>query len=90
MGEAEQHLREAGALTGEMRDIGAIVKEVQRDIFAEECDTIKDALLEWATPQLHKIVVGGLAEWYKMRLMATALPTEPAPVEAPAPIELSQ
>ena len=87
---AEQHLREEGKLTGEMRDIGAIAKEVQRDLFVEESDAIKDALLTWATPQLHKIVVGGLAEWYKMRLMATALPTEPASMEAPAPIELSQ
>jgi hypothetical protein len=66
---ARQHLRDAGRLKGEPSDIGALVKEVQKDITEEEIDAIKNFLLNWARPKLNKHFVRGLPEWYK-RLLA--------------------
>lgn len=67
---AVQHLREAGRLEGSPRDIGALMKEVQRDIEKECADEIKDALFRWAWPQINRAVTGGLPQWYKDRLLS--------------------
>lgn len=67
---AVQHLREAGALEGSPRDIGALLKEVQRDIEKECADEIRDALYRWAWPQINRAVTGGLPQWYKERLLS--------------------
>lgn len=66
---AVQHLKEAGTLLGEPRDIGNLIKEVKRDV-AEECDDeIKEALFKWAYPKIDRMITGGLAEWYKQLLI---------------------
>lgn len=67
---AVQHLREAGTLEGTPRDIGALLKEVQRDIEKECADEIRDALYRWAWPQINRAVTGGLPQWYKDRLLS--------------------
>lgn len=67
---AVQHLREAGALEGSPRDIGALLKEVSRDIEKECANEIRDALYRWAWPQINRAVTGGLPQWYKDRLLA--------------------
>lgn len=66
---AVQHLREAGTLEGSPRDIGALLKEVQRDVEKECADEIKDALYRWAWPQINRAVTGGLPQWYKDKLV---------------------
>ena len=68
---AIQHLREAGELTDTPRDIGALIREIQRDV-AEECgDQIRDALFKWAWKDISRMVTRGAPEFYK-ELLAKA------------------
>lgn len=67
---AAQHLREAGALLEDPRDIGALMKEVGADVLKEEGGAIKDALFRWAWPRLQRGITAGLPEWYKNELAA--------------------
>jgi hypothetical protein len=62
---ALQHLKEESKIQDEPRDIGLLVKEVQRDIIEECGDDIKDILFSWAMKKLNKRFVAGLPEWYK-------------------------
>lgn len=66
---AVQHVREAGQLQDDPRDIGLLIKEVPLDIEKEEKDAIMAALYEWAWPKVRRGVTAGLAEWYKEELM---------------------
>lgn len=66
---AIQHLRERGELESTPRDIGKLLIEVQADIM-NECEAeIKDQLLKWALPQIKRIAIAGLPEWYKEELV---------------------
>ena len=65
---AVQHLREAGNLEGSPKDIGALLREVPKDIKEECAEEIKDALFEWAWPHIKRAVGRGLPEWYKRKL----------------------
>ncbi len=66
---AIQHLREAGQLTDSPKDIGNLMKEVQRDI-TEECkEEIAQVLLEWAMPKILRAASTGIPEWYKQKLV---------------------
>lgn len=66
---AVQHLKEAGQLTNEPRDIGIILPEISKDI-QEECEEeIRDILIKWAWPHIRRGVSHGFAEWYKEELM---------------------
>lgn len=65
---AVQHLRDDGQLEDSPRDIGALIAEVQRDVFADSAEDIRDRLFAWALPQLRRALVKGLPEWYKARL----------------------
>jgi hypothetical protein len=62
---ALQHLKEAGEIEDEPRDIGKLVKEVQVDTIEEELNYISQRLLKWALPQIKRGIVRGLPEWYK-------------------------
>lgn len=62
---AVQHLREEDKLVGEPRDIGPLIKEIQRDVFEEYADEIKAALFEEARGQIASGLVAGFADWYK-------------------------
>ena len=65
---AIQHLRENGALAESPKDIGALMKETERDV-AEECgEEIKAALWKYAWPQIRRGITAGLPEWYKDEL----------------------
>ena len=66
---AVQHLRDAGVLTESPTDIGALIKETQRDTEEECLDQIKDLLWRWAKPQILRGVAGGLPQWYKEELL---------------------
>lgn len=63
------HLREAGTLQGDPRDIGALMKEVPEDVL-KECEAeIAAELFKWAWPQLRRMLTHGLPEWYKEELL---------------------
>jgi len=62
------HLRDEDKITGTPRDIGLIVREVQRDV-REECgDEIRDQIFSALWPTVSKATVDGLALWYKAKL----------------------
>ncbi len=65
---AVQHLRDDGMLLGEPKDIGALIKEVQRDITDEEIDAIKDFLWREFGSDLVRRSTAGLPEWYKEQI----------------------
>lgn len=65
---AVQHLKEAGKLASEPKDIGMLMKEVHRDL-AEECaNEIKELLFLNLFPKIQKASAVGLPEWYKEQL----------------------
>ncbi len=65
---AIQHLKEKGVLQNDPRDIGGLMKEVQRDVLVEEEEAIKEALFKWGWKQIGRGIVRGLPEFYKERL----------------------
>lgn len=70
---AVQHLRDAGALTQEPKDIAALLAEVEADVERECAQAIKDALWRWAWPKIARGVKAGLPEWYKNKLLEGAI-----------------
>lgn len=66
---AVQHLREEGRILDEPKDIGLIVREVQKDIFAEHKDEIKDELFKWAKGTISRGFVKKVPSWYKKLLI---------------------
>jgi hypothetical protein len=69
---AIQHLREVGALEDSPRDIGKIIKEIQRDIEDEEQENIKEVLWNEFGKEVTRVAVGGFPEYYKNRLLNNA------------------
>jgi len=65
---AVQHLRDAGELQGEMRDIPALMKEVSSDVLKECKDEIIEQLFAYAWPKISKGITRGLPEWYKSQI----------------------
>lgn len=66
---AVQHLKEAGVDVNSPRAIGALLKEVQSDVLQECGQDIKDELFKWAMPQISRILIRGLPEWFKEELV---------------------
>lgn len=66
---AIQHLREDGRLTQSPKDIGELIKEVQKDIKEECADEIKDALFKHTIGHIIRGITAGLPEWYKEKLL---------------------
>jgi len=66
---AIQHLREKGTLENSPRDIGNLMKEIQRDVMEECKEEIADKLSQWAVPKIRRIVAAGFPEWYKEKLL---------------------
>lgn len=62
---AIQHLNESGTLVKSEKDIGPLVREIQRDTLAEEEDWIKQMLFDAFASAIHRGVVQGFAEYYK-------------------------
>lgn len=66
---AVQHLRDLGALENEPRDIPKILIEIKKD-FGQECkDEVKELLWKWAYANIQRGISGGVAEWYKDKLL---------------------
>jgi len=66
---AVQHLREAGELENEPRDIPKLLKEVNRDVLEECGEEIADKLFKHFWKQISRGLARGLPEWYKETLM---------------------
>jgi len=69
---AIQHLRDAGALDGDPRDIGALIKEVRKDVDEECADEIKQRLYKYFWPKVSRALTSGLPEYYKQQLAQKA------------------
>jgi hypothetical protein len=65
---AVQHLREAGQLQNCEKDIGPLVKEIQKDTLEEEADWIKEQLFDGFKTEIHRGVVQGFSQYYKRML----------------------
>jgi len=70
---AVQHLREEGRLDDSPKDIGALIKEVNRDIEEEEVENIKDFLYAHFGRDLKRKATAGLPEWYKSQISGVPL-----------------
>jgi len=66
---AIQHLRDSGELESSPRDIGKLVKEIQRDVAEEEKENIKDFLWKQFGTEILRKAIAGFPEWYKERLL---------------------
>lgn len=62
---ALQHLREAGLLENEYKDIPKVLNEIKTDILKEEEDEIKNALFKHFWADIARGVTRGVPEWYK-------------------------
>jgi hypothetical protein len=65
---AIQHLTEAGQLVKAEKDIGPLVREIQKDTLEEEADWIKQQLFAAFASEIHRGVVQGFAQYYKSLL----------------------
>jgi hypothetical protein len=70
---AVQHLRDAGVLTESPKDIGALIKEVRKDIVEEEFEIIRQFLWQEFSDELLRCAIAGLPEWYKERLVTDSM-----------------
>ena len=66
---AVQHLRDSNMLVDEPKDIGVLMRELNRD-FEEHVDEIKNLLYSNFRKDIIRIANRGFAEWYKARLLA--------------------
>ena len=73
---AAQHLAEQGLLTDSVQDIGPLMKEIPADIQRECEQEIKDELFASAWPQIARMVVQGVPQWYKEVLLKEQFKTE--------------
>jgi hypothetical protein len=63
------HLKEAGKIENDPRDIGQLMKEVPEDVEKECLQEIADDLMKWAWPQLRRRLTRGLPGYYKELLL---------------------
>lgn len=70
---AVQHLKDNGDLEFQPRDIGKLVKEIQKDILEEEKENIKNELFEIYKKAILRKAVAGFPEWYKKELIGGEL-----------------
>jgi len=66
---AIQHLRERGDLEGTVRDIGKLIKEIQKDLAEEEKENIKTELWQIFSPDVLRASTIGAVDWYKKKIM---------------------
>lgn len=68
---AVQHLRDAGELSGEPKDIGPLTREIHQDIIEEEKEAIKTFLWGHFNKMIKSRATRGFPEWYKESLLKT-------------------
>lgn len=68
-----ERMRDDGLLDNEPKDIGKIIKEIQKDVI-EECDEpVKQQLWSWAKPYVTRGCIAGFPEWYKRLLVEQSI-----------------
>jgi hypothetical protein len=72
------HLREAGKIQDSPRDIELLMKEIPADVFKECEGEMKDQIWNWARPHIKRLIVRGVAEWYKAKLLDMQFPQQEA------------
>lgn len=66
---AVEHLRDEGKIEDEPKDIGLIIREIQRDVLEECEDEMKAMLFNWAWDKaIKRGIVRGVPEWYKLKI----------------------
>jgi len=66
---AIQHLNEEGKLIGDPKDIGLLMKEIQKDVLEEEKNNITDFLWREFSKEIARTSVKGFPEFYKQYLV---------------------
>lgn len=66
---AIQHLRDAGKLSGEPKDIRILFKEIKNDIESEEKEAVKEFLWNQFKGDLNRTASAGFPEFYKKKLL---------------------
>ncbi len=69
---AVQHARDEGLLVDEPKDIGILMRELNKD-FEEHVDEIKNLLYANYRKEILRVANRGFAEWYKARLLTYRL-----------------
>ena len=63
------HLREQGQITDSPKDIGPLLKEINKDILEECGEEIKERLFKWAWKDIISRVTKDFPLWYKEQLL---------------------
>jgi len=66
---ATQHLRDNDELENVPRDIGKLMKEIEKDLIEEEAENIKEELYKIFIGDITRMARRGAPEWYKQRLL---------------------
>lgn len=66
---AVEHLRDSGELEGSPRDIGALLRELHRDLDDEYIEEIKEKLWSFHKKEVYKTITRGFPQWYKEQLL---------------------
>lgn len=70
------HLKEQDKITGTLRDIGTIIKEVPGDVLKEEQGWIMETLFNALWPEISRGIIRGVPTWYKELLLAQSFENE--------------
>lgn len=62
---AIQFLRDSNQLTGTVKDIGPLIGRIQKDIFEEDKENIKEELFKMFWKDISRVSVQGFPEYYK-------------------------
>jgi hypothetical protein len=63
------HLKERGELENEPKDIGPLLKEINKDVLEECREEILEELFKWSWKNISRGIIRGFPEWYKERLL---------------------
>lgn len=66
---AIQRLDEKGELTNTPKDIGALIRSIQEDVWEEEADELAQKLAQHFKSQVLRASTAGFPEWWKERLL---------------------
>jgi hypothetical protein len=63
-----ERLRDAGEIEFDVKDIGKLIKAIQKDTLEECEEVIKERLWDWAKDHIARGCTAGFPEWYKRKL----------------------
>lgn len=65
---AIMHLKERGEFEGTVRDIGNLIKEIQKDVTEEEKENMKEELWNIFSGDVLRFTTHGFVDWYKEKI----------------------